>query len=350
MPELLHLDAKVDVRGFEVQLDISQGERIAIVGPNGAGKSTLLQLIAGSLRPSAGEVRLRGEIVASPRRHVPPHLRRVTYVEQRPLLFPHLDALENVMFGPLSRGVRKAEARHRALRELAATGCAELADRRPAQLSGGQAQRVSLARGLAIDPELVLLDEPFAALDVTVTPELRSLLRARLEGQTTLLVTHEVLDVVTLADRVVVLEEGGIVADGPVEQVLTAPGTRFLADFVGLNLLHGTVTGADAIDLGGEALIGLHDDDLTPGGHARATVAPDAISLHRRAPEGSPRNALPVVVRGMEPRGPVVGVFVEVAGQQLRADLTPAAVAELELEVGDELIAVAKATQVRLHA
>ncbi|SDL21281.1 ABC transporter ATP-binding protein [Tessaracoccus oleiagri] len=348
MAEALTVSATIAGRGFDVDLTIAEGERVAVVGPNGAGKSTLLQLVAGSLRPTSGSVALGGREVASPTTYLPPHRRRVAYVEQRPLLFPHLDVLENVMFGPLARGVKRQAARARAVAELEATGCGDLVHRRPAQLSGGQAQRVSLARGLAFDPDVVLLDEPFAALDASVTPELRRLLRHRLHGLTTILVTHELLDVVTLADRIVALEDGGVVADGPVERVSASPSTQFLADLVGVNLLGGTVVAGNRLDLGVVELTGLYNDDLVPGHHGRATVAPDAISLHRSRPEGSPRNALRGSVVAIEPRGPVVGVTVDV-GQRLRASLTPAAVAELELSPGEEVVAVVKATQVRLH-
>lgn len=350
MADQLHVAAALHSRGFDVDVRVGEGERVAIVGPNGSGKSTLLQLAAGSLRPDAGTVTLGGATVASPSAFVPPHERRVAYVEQRPLLFPHLTVLENVMFGPLSRGAGRAAARSRALEELESTGVAQLAGRRPSQLSGGQAQRVSLARGLAFDPDLVLLDEPFAALDATVTPELRRMLHARLAGLTTIVVTHELLDVVTLADRLVALDGGRVAADGPVEDLATAPSTRFLADFVGLNLLGGTVAETNRVNLGGaQEVIGLHNDDLVPGAHARVTVAPDAIALHRVVPEGSPRNALRAEVVRVEPRGPLVSVTVAVGEQLLRASLTPGAVAELALVPGDDVVAVVKATQVRLH-
>lgn len=344
-------DAAVATRGFSATITLAPGERVAVVGPNGAGKSTLLGLIAGSLRPTTGILRLGGVPMAGEGRFVPPHCRRVAHVEQRPLLFPHLDVLGNVMFGPLARGVGRRQARRRALEELDATGCRELASRRVHQLSGGQAQRVALARGLAIDPDVVLLDEPFAALDVGVTPALRRLLRDRLEGLTTLLVTHELLDVVSLADRLIVVEDGCVVRDGPVEQLISAPSTRFLADFVGIGLLTGTALDAQHLDLGGAILTGMPDDTRAParGRPARATIAPDTIAIHRHDPHGSPRNALPARVESIEPRGAVVGVVVEVAGQRLRADLTPSAVAELALLPGEEIVVSVKATQVLLH-
>lgn len=348
MSELLRVTAAVAQRRFDVDLSIAEGERIAIVGPNGAGKSTLLQLISGALRPTTGRVLLRGEELSGSARHVPPHRRRFAYVEQRAWLFPHLSVLDNVAFGPRARGVAKSTARDRAAKELEAVGCLDLASRRPVALSGGQAQRVSLARALAIDPEVVLLDEPFAALDVRVSADLRTLLRSRLAGRTTLLVTHELLDVVTLADRLVVVEEGGVAADGPVDDVCASPNTHFLADFVGVNLVHGDAVDEAAISIGGQRFSGA-EPTLEPGRLARASFAPNAVALHKTLPGGSPRNALSSVVEGVEPRGATVLVRLRAAGQPLTAELTPGAVADLGLAPGQDVYAVVKATQVSLH-
>lgn len=345
----LHIRAQIPVRRFDINLSISSGERVAVVGPNGAGKSTLLHLIAGSLKPTTGSVEIAGEIVAG-ERYVPPHRRRVAFLEQRSLLFPHLSVIENVAFGPEARGVPRAEARARATQELDAVGALEFANRRAHQLSGGQAQRVALARALAIDPHIVLLDEPFAALDVTLAPELRRLLRARLQGITSLLVTHELLDAATLADRVIAIEDGSIAADVAVDELAGAPSTRFLADFVGLNLLHGSAIGPDRIKIGAQQLVGTPNEDLPEGRSTRAIIAPDAVSLHRMAHEGSPRNALRAVVREIEPQGRLVSVGLDLEGQPLRAHLTAGAVAELGLAPGDDVIAVMKAMQVTLHA
>ncbi len=160
MSDWLRLDVTVRDRDLVLGLGVAQGETVAIVGPNGAGKSTVLQLVAGSLRPDSGEIRLGGEILSGPDGHLPPHRRRFSYVEQRSLLFPHLNVLDNVAFGPRSRGMTKAEARQRAMDELRTLGLDDLASRRPAALSGGQAQRAAIARALAIDPQVLLLDEP----------------------------------------------------------------------------------------------------------------------------------------------------------------------------------------------
>lgn len=369
MPDLLHVDAEVAERHARLRVSVGGGECVAVVGPNGAGKSTLLQLIAGSLRPSAGTVTLRGEVLSGDGVHVPVHRRRFSYVEQAAWLFPHLNVLDNVAFGPRSRGVSKAGARERARRELEAAGVAELGPRRPNTLSGGQAGRVAIARALAIDPEIVLLDEPFAALDARVTPQLRALLRSRLAGRSAVIVTHDLLDVVTLAQRIVVIEDGHVVADGPVDEVCSAPPTGFLAEFVGVNLLHGRAVEGDVLAVAGQRLRGMVDAGrglsladgeaagvdgqplpaLVPGQEARATFAPSAVALHHELPGGSPRNALAVTVTAIEPRGARVAVALSIGHQRLRAELTPQAVAELNLVPGQRLYAVVKAVQVSLH-
>lgn len=344
MAEGARIDATVAERGLRLAVAIPEGKTVAVVGPNGAGKSSLIQLIAGGLKPDEGAVLLRGRDVAA----VPAHRRRIGYLEQRALLFPHLTVLDNVAYGLRSRGMGRAEARARAAAELAAVGLEGYGERRPQHLSGGQAQRVALARALATDPEVMLLDEPFAALDATVTPELRRLLRSRLQGMTTVLVTHDFLDVVSLADRVVELADGAVVGDGPVDVLVQRPETSFLAGFVGLNLLRGRARGGELALGEGVAVSGIAEEEL-PDGEARAVFPPTAVSIFRAAPHGSPRNELPAVVELIEDRWPVQRITLTVAGQRLAADLTPAAVRELGLAPGDRVVAVLKATQVALR-
>ncbi|HJE52122.1 MAG TPA: ATP-binding cassette domain-containing protein [Tessaracoccus flavescens] len=340
--------AQVAARGLALEIVLPDGDTVAIVGPNGAGKSSLIQLIAGSLRPDAGTVSMGGEEVAGPAGAVPVHRRRVGYLEQRALLFPHLSVLDNVAFGPRARGTSTASARARAAEELAAVGLDELASRKPSQLSGGQAQRVALARTLATDPAVVLLDEPFAALDAEVAPELRRLLRERLRGVTTVLVTHDFLDVVALADRVIELDGGRVVAHGTVEELCQRPTTSFMAGFVGLNLLHGEAVDAHTLQLSdGVTLSGIAPQPIGDG-DARAVFSPASVSVFNEPPHGSPRNALPAVVTSIEDRWPSQRVGLRVGDQQLAADLTPAAVRDLELAPGSRVFAVVKATQITI--
>lgn len=344
--------AAIAARGIDLAVDVPEGEVTAVVGQNGAGKTSLLHLVAGLARPSSGTVTIGGREVAGPSGFVPPHRRRAVLLTQDTALFPHLDVLANVMFGPRSAGVRPGPARERAMAELTAVGCADFATRRPHQLSGGQAQRVAIARALATDPEVVLLDEPMAGLDVAVAAEVRYSLGQRLRGRTALLVTHEVLDIWTVADRVAVLEAGRVVEDGPTSALLTRPTSAFLARLGGTNLFTGTVVASDALELAsGVVLRGLPDPAQPPhrGEPGLGSVPPAAVSVHLIAPGGSPRNVLDAEVTGIEPRGEIVRVGLVAAGQPFAADLTGQSVAELGLRPGLAVKAVVKATQVRLY-
>lgn len=343
----LVLDATVRDRGVEVALDVAEGETVALLGPNGAGKSTTLDLLAGLLRPDAGRVVLDGEVLTGDGRWVAPHARRTALLSQDALLFPHLTVLENVAFGPRSRGAGRREARASAEHWLAEVDATGLADRRPAQLSGGQAQRVAIARALAADPRLLLLDEPMAALDIAVAPALRQLLRHVLADRTTVIVTHHVLDALLLADRVVVLEDGRVAEEGAAGVVLSRPRSAFAARFAGLNLVAGTAT-ADGVRRPDGTLVHGTPGDPHPvaGEPAVAVFRPSAVAVHRHPPGGSPRNAFPVVLTELEP----LGDLVRVRAGDLAADVTVASVAELGLAPGVEVTFVVKATEVGVHA
>ena len=371
----LELTATVRRREFtlDVSLSVARGEVVAVLGPNGSGKSTLLGVLAGLLRPDAGRVVLAGKVLTDTVAgvHVPTHHRGVGLLAQQALLFPHLTALANVAFGPRCHGVGRREAAERAGRLLAEVDVAELARRRPSQLSGGQAQRVALARALAGEPELLLLDEPLAALDVDSAPALRGLLRRVLRGSgpdapaspptTGLLVSHDVLDALVLADRVIVMTAGSIVEQGPTREVLTRPRSPFAARIAGLNLVPGVGTAGGLRTADGTTVAGQDaGEGLADGSAAVAVFPPSAVSVFRTRPDGSPRNVVEVRLAGMEPHGEVVRLRAEpVAGGQpwvagLAADVTPAAVADLAdaevLAPGARLWFAVKATEVQVHA
>ena len=309
-PAGLHLDAAVHGRGLDVDLTVRPGEVVALLGPNGAGKSTALSLVAGLLRPDRGRVVLDGEVLAGsggdggPRAWVPPHRRRTALLAQDPLLFGHLSALDNAAFAPRARGARRAAARARAAGWLERVGAGDLADRRPAQLSGGQAQRVAVARALAAEPRLLLLDEPLAALDVAAAPALRQLLREvlRADGRSALVVTHDPLDVLALADRAVVVDGGRVVEEGPAADVLAAPRTPFPTRLAGLGRLRGTAAPGGLRLPSGRVLPGALAPGCRAGDPAAAAVPPSALAL---APPGSAGD-LVLEVTAVEPRGEVV--------------------------------------------
>jgi molybdate transport system ATP-binding protein len=345
----LHADVSVHRNEFrlDVELTVQPREVVAVLGPNGSGKSTLLGVLAGLLRPDGGTVALDGSVLtdAADGRLVPARRRRMGLLAQQPLLFPHLTVRENVAFGPLARGVRRRDARACADRQLDEVGARPLADRRPGRLSGGQAARVALARALASDPEVLLLDEPLAAVDVETAPALRALLRRLLADRMGVVVTHNPLDALVLADRVLVLADGRIVEQGSVRQVLAAPRSAFAARLAGLNLLAGTATATGLRTLDGLDVRG-HGESATPGEPAVAVFSPAAVAVHTGAPHGSPRNAFADRVAALEPQGDLVRVRSD---SGLAADVTAASVAELGLHAGGKVWLVVKATEVAVH-
>ena len=347
------LDARVVVRRPTFTLDVTitatPGEVIAVLGPNGAGKSTLLGVLAGLLRPSEGHMRLGDADVTD----VPPHRRGVGLLAQQALLFPHMTALANVAFGPRAHGMPRRAAEERARELLAAVDATALEARRPAQMSGGQQQRVALARALAPDPDLLLLDEPLAALDVDAAPALRSLLRriVRDRKQTALLVTHSALDALVLADRVVVLTEGRVVEMGPAREVLARPRSPFTARIAGLDLVPG-VACPDGLRTDDGFVITGHAEGTATGEPAVAVFPPAAVAVFAERPHGSPRNVVPVRLAAVEPHGDLVRL--RAAGgpdwaEGLAADVTPAALVDLPAEPGAELWFAVKATEVAIH-
>ena len=224
-------------------------------------------------------------------------------------------------------------------------GVGDLADRSPGQLSGGQAQRVAVARALAAEPRLLLLDEPMAALDVAVQPALRQMLRRVLADRTAIVVTHDPLDALLLADRVVVLEAGRVVEHGPSADVLSRPRSAFAARLAGLNLVRGTWR--DGAVLADELVVhGLVEGSSPADGEpAVAAFRPQAVAVYREAPDGSPRNAFAVTVTEVEPHADLI----RVRAGALAADVTMQAAAELDLVIGGRVTFVVKATEVSLY-
>ncbi len=358
----LQLAATVADRDVDLTLEVHSGEVVAILGGNGAGKSTLLSLISGLLRPDAGRILLDGEVLVDTERRVwvPPHQRGVVLLAQQALLFPHLTAAANVAFGPRSQGASRADAKAAALQWLSAVDAEEFADRRPAQLSGGQAQRIAIARALAADPALLLLDEPMAALDVAVAPALRQLLKKVLRDgdgppRTALIVTHDLIDALSLADRVIVLEAGRVVEDGPTRVVLNQPRSAFAARIAGIDLLSGVADQHGLLTTEGVHIEGLLDPSCLPGEPAVAVFSPAAVAVHLDPPTGSPRNHLAVTIAELEPRGELLRVHAAAADTpgsagDLIADITAAAAADLDLVPGKKVHYAVKATEVTIYA
>jgi len=297
-----------------------------------------------------GRVVLDGHILedAARRIRVPAERRPVGMVFQDYLLFPHLSVVENVAFGLRARGVRRAAARRTAQEWLERLGLPRVADAGPRTLSGGQQQRVALARALATDPHLLLLDEPLAALDVPIRAEVRRDLRRHLRefAGVNLLVTHDPLEAIALADRLIVIEQGRIVQAGTPAEVTERPRSPYVADLVGVNLLRGRASG-DGIDLGDGGRLEVVG---ARGGDVFAVIPPRSISLWRSRPDGSPRNVWRGRAAGLDLLGDRVRVRVDAAPQpSLVAEVTPAAVTELALVEGSEVWVSVKATEVNVY-
>ncbi|MFI7433631.1 ABC transporter ATP-binding protein [Micromonospora haikouensis] len=229
-----------------VDLAVPSGTLLAVLGPSGCGKTTLLRCVAGFERADSGTVAVAGRPVAAGRVHVPPHRRRVAVVPQEGALFPHLSVADNVGYG-LDRAARRSG---RVEEVLALVGLAGYGLRMPHQLSGGQQQRVAVARALAPRPPLVLLDEPFSALDAQLRTELRADVRQalRADGATAVLVTHDQGEALSMADAVAVMDAGRIVQCAPPAEVYRDPATTWVARFVGdAVLLPATVDDAVAL-------------------------------------------------------------------------------------------------------
>ncbi|MCT9870732.1 sulfate/molybdate ABC transporter ATP-binding protein [Paenarthrobacter aurescens] len=350
------LQASLHARNFDMSLSLADGETVAILGPNGAGKSTLLGVISGLLRPDSGSARIADKQLFNlddgTRLWKAPHLRGTALLAQEALLFPHLNALDNVAFGPRSAGASKVAARETAQHWLAEVDAMPLANRKPSQLSGGQAQRVAVARALAAEPELLLLDEPMAALDIHAAPLLRRVLKRVLKDRKAIIVTHDVLDAYMLADRVIVVEKGRIVEEGPTRDVLERPRSHFAAGLAGLNLVTGTLTEEGITTPDGRVFAGQHDSGWSPspGQAGVAAFPPSSVSVFLGDVHGSPRNSFPVTITDLEPHGDQIRV--RAAGgsaQALSADITPAASADLGLVPGMDVRFVVKSALVAVY-
>jgi molybdate transport system ATP-binding protein len=278
---------------------------------------------------------------------VQPQQRRIGMVFQDHRLFPHLRVRSNVAFGPRSRGVGRAEAQRAAEVWLDRLGLSALAGRFPGQLSGGQAQRVALARALAAGPDALLLDEPLAALDVQTRAEVQGELREHLGAFAgpTLLVTHDPIEALLLAQRIVVLEQGRVAQAGTPTEITTRPLTPYVAKLVGVNLYPGTADGT-RIELADGGT--LHTAEPAAGS-VLVVLRPSSITLHRHEPDDtSARNAWPATVRGLAPLGDRIRLTTQ-GELAATVDITAAAVAELGLAPGEQVWLSAKATDLTVY-
>ena len=373
----VRVTGSVEARGWNVDAELRPGLVTAVVGHNGAGKSTLAQVIAGTLRLDEGSARIGERVVDDAVTFVPARRRGVAMVSQAPRIFTHMSVLANVAFPLRVRGVGRAQARAAALEQLRAVGIDDLAHKRASDLSGGQAARVAIARALVFRPEVLILDEPTAALDVEATAQVSSVLRQRLTGAgiTTLLVSHDIAEVLALASHMIVMGDGRVVEEGEPARVLASPSSVFAARLAGLNIVAGPIvtrpgmvgvsvgeaelwaadlSGFDSTDAGrvdvasGDAADDVASGGSNQGGRVALTFPPEAVALSREESHASPRSVLPGVASGIDVDGSLVSVRVALAeGVSVTSRVTASAWSDLGLGVGDSLWVSVKATQVR---
>jgi ABC-type Fe3+/spermidine/putrescine transport system ATPase subunit len=267
-----------------VSLSIAEGELFTLLGPSGCGKTTLLRLIAGFNAPDEGEIRFGDKVINA----VPPHERGIGMVFQNYALWPHMTVGENVAYGLKLRKVPASELSERVQGVLAKVGLAGLHDRYPGQLSGGQQQRVALARALVLNPQILLLDEPLSNLDAKIRVQVRAEIRKLQKelGITTIYVTHDQEEALTLSDRIAVFNQGRLSQIGPPKALYERPTTRFVADFIGINnLIDGTVRSVEgpAGSLRAETALGglsaIHNEPLRIGDRCVLCIRPENIGL-----------------------------------------------------------------------
>jgi sulfate/thiosulfate transport system ATP-binding protein len=321
----------------DVSLDLPSGELTALLGPSGCGKTTLLRIIAGLEQPDAGSVLFHGKDATGS--HV--RERKVGFVFQHYALFRHMTVFENVAFGLRVRAKQErpsdAEISRRVHELLDLVQLDWIADRYPAQLSGGQRQRIALARALAVEPQVLLLDEPFGALDAKVRKDLRRWLR-RLHDElhiTSVFVTHDQEEALEVADRVVVLNKGAIEQVGSPDQVYDQPATPFVYQFLGnVNLFHSRVH--DGFAKIGELEVAVDGHAETQNANALAYVRPHDIEIHRAPENGSTFAATVVHIHAI---GPIVRLELARADakEYVEAELTRERFRELDLHEGEEV-------------
>ncbi|NJD98200.1 ATP-binding cassette domain-containing protein [Thermococcus sp. LS1] len=321
-----------------VTFDVKAGEYFIILGPSGAGKTVLLEIIAGIIEPDSGQVILEGSDVTN----WPPERRGLAYIPQNYALFPHMSVYDNIAFGLKLRRIPKPEIEKKVKGIAEVLGIDHLLHRKPKTLSGGESQRVAIARALVVEPKLLLLDEPFANLDVQT--------RARLIGEmkrwkkelgfTALHVTHSFEEAVSLGDRVGVMLDGRLVQVGPVREVFSRPASEEVARFLGFeNIIEGTAEGrvlrANGIEI---------ELPVEASGKIRVGLRPEDIILSIEPIRTSARNEFKAVVDSVEELGPLVRVHLKAGELYLRAFITRSSMLEMGIGKGKEVYVSFKAS------
>jgi len=353
-------DAYLEIRGVtkffgpfkaleNIDLDIYSGEFVSFLGPSGCGKTTLLRAISGLDVQTTGTIRQGGRDISV----LPVGERDFGIVFQSYALFPNLTIRDNVGYGLVSTGRKKAEIEARVTELLNLVGLADQAQKYPAQLSGGQQQRIALARALALSPGLLLLDEPLSALDARVRARLRGEIRdlQRRLGITTIMVTHDQEEALTMSDRIVVMSKGRIEQVGTPDEIYAKPATAFVADFVGkMNFLSGKLTASDRADVAGAQLALSGDVGVGAGAPVTVCLRPEDVVV-RDAQPGRP-NTLDMQVGVMEFIGNHFSTTLHAIGTglNLSADLSINDVRDLGISSGKTIPAMLPPERLRVFA
>lgn len=340
---------------LDVELGVQAGHTLVLLGPNGSGKSTLVEALAGLVRIDEGEIILDGQLLERPRDgvHVRPQRRSIGVMFQGLWLFPHMTVRDNVAYGLWAQGMRRRRARRQADPLLERLGLSALADRRPRQLSGGEAQRVALARALSVQPRLLLLDEPLSALDLESRPRTRSFLQLALRefGGVRLVVTHDPLEAQLLGDHLMVLENGRVAQSGPVDEVRKKPRTPYIATLAGVNLLCGRIEqrGSQWRFLSPEGELEVELREPPPAGATFATIHPAQVKLGCSRPEAPGPNVLRGRVESLQLEGH--RILLRLATKPpLLAEISMSELSPQELQPGTEVWAVVPPAEIEVYA
>ena len=335
----------------DISLDIEEGEFVCFLGPSGCGKTTLLRAIAGLDIQTSGTVVQAGEDISA----LPPSERDFGIVFQSYALFPNLTVNRNVAYGLENAGEPRDKISARVAELLSLVGLPDQGPKYPAQLSGGQQQRVALARALAMSPGLLLLDEPLSALDAQVRVHLRHEIKALQDrlGVTTIMVTHDQEEALSMADRIVVMNHGVIEQVGTPAQVYTEPATLFVADFIGeMNHLGGRMDGAGYVHTG-ELSLACAKNALSPDQAIVATVRPEDIVLRNSKAVRKDKNEIEMTVEELEFLGSFwrVGLSSPLLGEDtLSANVSITQARSLELKAGGKVNAELPKAHIRAFA
>ena len=333
-----------------VSLDVAEGEFVCFLGPSGCGKTTLLRAIAGLDPQTSGTIRQKGRDVSA----LPPAQRDFGIVFQSYALFPNLTVADNVGYGLVSRRQGRAEIRKRVAELLALVGLPDSGSKHPAQLSGGQQQRVELARALATSPGLLLLDEPLSALDARVRLRLRHEIKAlqRRLGVTTIMVTHDQEEALTMADRIVVMNHGAIEQVGSPQEIYRQPATAFVADFVGsMNFLNGTLMAVDKVKVADLTFTCPPQDGLAPGLKMQLCIRPEDVRV--RDLPADVQNRVPVEVGDLDFVGAFCRATLKVRSAPdvlLTADFSSNLIRDLDVRLGTQLDVALPPDRLRVFA